>query len=150
VEFALILLPLLALVGGIIYFGIGLNYWLDQQRIANQGVRWAVVNAWPGCPRNEPVPLITSNCTGANTLQAYLKTQALTQGLHDNVTITVCYPDDGDAATTAGQRGTPVKVRLQSPFKLLPILGVGTLNLAADATMRLEQQGTHITGTVPC
>src|SRR5262249_6287731 len=31
-EFALILVPLLILVTGIIYFGIGLNYWLDMQR----------------------------------------------------------------------------------------------------------------------
>jgi Flp pilus assembly protein TadG len=35
-EFALILFPLLILVTGIIWFGIGLNYWLDMQRIANQ------------------------------------------------------------------------------------------------------------------
>ncbi len=50
-EFALILFPLLVLVGGIIYFGIGLNYWLDMQRIANQGARWAAVNNWPpDCP----------------------------------------------------------------------------------------------------
>ena len=52
VEFALILLPLLILVAGIIQFGIGLNYWLDMQRIANQGARWAVVNNWPGCAAN--------------------------------------------------------------------------------------------------
>ena len=46
-EFALILFPLLILVGGIIYFGIGLNYWLDMNRVANQGARWAAVNNWP-------------------------------------------------------------------------------------------------------
>ena len=51
VEFALILFPLLLLVAGIIQFGIGLNYWLDMQRIANQGARWAAVNNWPpNCP----------------------------------------------------------------------------------------------------
>ena len=43
VEFALILVPLLLIVGGIIQFGIGLNL-VRQQRIANQGARWAVVN----------------------------------------------------------------------------------------------------------
>ena len=47
VEFALILFPLLILVVGIIQFGIGLNYWLDMQRIANQGARWAAVDNWP-------------------------------------------------------------------------------------------------------
>ena len=46
VEFALILFPLLIIVAGIIQFGIALNYWLDMQRIANQGARWAAVNCW--------------------------------------------------------------------------------------------------------
>src|SRR5688572_20224908 len=51
-EFALILMPLLLVVAGIIQFGIGLNYWLDMQRVANQGGRWASVNNWPpNCPR---------------------------------------------------------------------------------------------------
>ena len=47
VEFALILFPLLLIVVGVIQFGIGLNYWLDMQRIANQGARWASVNCGP-------------------------------------------------------------------------------------------------------
>ena len=58
VEFALVLFPLLIIVAGIIQFGIGLNYWLDMQRIANQGARWAAVNNWPPeCLRN------SSSCT---------------------------------------------------------------------------------------
>ena len=61
VEFALILFPLLLIVAGIIQFGIGLNFWLDEQRIANQGARWAVVNAWPGCDRTAPA----GSCTAA-------------------------------------------------------------------------------------
>jgi hypothetical protein len=150
VEFALILFPLLILVVGVIQFGIGLNFWLDQQRIANQGARWAVVNAWPGCPRNEPVPLVGSNCTGTNTLQAYLKAQALSKGLKNSVSVTVCYPDDGNPDTASGERGTPVKVRLQAPYNLSPILGLGTIQLRADATMRLEQASTHLTGALPC
>ena len=54
VEFALILFPLLMVVAGIIYFGIGLNYWLDMNRVANQGARQAAVNNWPSqCPRSD-------------------------------------------------------------------------------------------------
>ena len=54
VEFALIAPLLLMLVFGIIYFGIGLNYWLDMNRVANQGARQAAVNHWPTqCPRGE-------------------------------------------------------------------------------------------------
>ena len=48
VEFALILPLFIVLVVGIIQFGVGLNYWLDMQRIANQGARWGVVNQFPG------------------------------------------------------------------------------------------------------
>ena len=47
VEFALILPLFIVLVVGIIQFGVGLNYWLDMQRIANQGARWGVVNQFP-------------------------------------------------------------------------------------------------------
>jgi hypothetical protein len=62
VEFALILLPFLLLVGGIVYFGIALNYWLDTQRLANEGARWAVVNEYPGCPRTgPPTPCVPSS-----------------------------------------------------------------------------------------
>ena len=47
VEFALILPLFLLIVVGIIQFGVALNFWLDMQRIANQGARWAVVDRYP-------------------------------------------------------------------------------------------------------
>ena len=149
-EFAIVMFPLLLLVAGIIQFGIGLNFWLDMQRISNQGARWAVVNSWPGCPRNEPVPLTGTNCTGTNTLQTYLTNQALSQGLRNTVTVDVCWADDGNAATLDGMRGSPVRVRLESPFKFVPIVGVGSITLGAEATMRLERDATHITGASGC
>ena len=92
VEFALILFPLLLLVAGIIQFGIALNYWLDMQRVANQGARWAAVNNWPpDCPRGSPL----SSCTGSNTLQATLQRQMLTKGLQNpsNTDVQLCYPN---------------------------------------------------------
>jgi len=143
VEFALILIPLLTLVAGIIWFGIGLNYWLDMQRIANQGARWAAVNNWPpDCPRG------SSTCASPNTLQETLKRQILTSGLNKATTIQICFPDGSKGA------GHPVKVRLQAPFKFVPILNLGSLTLGANATMRLEQsqipaEGGLITGDVP-
>jgi hypothetical protein len=153
VEFALILFPLLLLVVGIIQFGIGLNFWLDQQRIANQGARWAVVNAWPNCPR-APVSPPPTPCTGAtvgpgNSLETYLKTQALSKGLRNSVVVSVCYPDDGDTQTPRASAGTPVRVRLQSPFDFAPIVGLGTITLRADATMRLEQAPSHLAPSTP-
>jgi hypothetical protein len=139
VEFALILFPLLLLVVGVIQFGIALNYWLDMQRIANQGARWAAVNNWPpACPAGSAV----GDCDGVPnpTLQDSLVDAAVTSGLQRSVTVEICYPDG------VGSQGHPVRVRLEAPFTLLPILGWGSLELRADATMRLEQQPTLITG----
>ena len=146
VEFGLILFPLLLLVVGIIQFGIALNYWLDMQRIANQGARWAAVNNWPpDCPKG------STTCASPNTLQETLRRQMLTAGLKNNpdTSVQVCYPDG------AWDLGDPVRVQISSTFKLLPILGAGKLNLTAKATMRLEHsqvagEGGVITGTVPC
>jgi len=148
-EFALILLPLLLLVAGIIQFGIGLNYWLDMQRVANQGGRWASVNHWPpNCPRNSTsctaAPACNASQAGA-TLQATLRCQALTNGLRSSLNVTVCYPGETPATVV---RGDPVRVRLQSPFTFVPILEIGTITLSADATMRLEQPPTLISGAL--
>ena len=38
-----------------------------------------------------------------------------------------------------GTVGSPVRVSLDAPFKFVPILGIGTINLRGSATMRLEQ-----------
>jgi hypothetical protein len=153
VEFALIAPLFLMIVVGIIQFGIGLNYWLDMQRIANQGARWAVVNNWPTCPRG------STSCTGTNnppftspqTLQNYLHHEVITQGLTSTVEdVEICYPDDLSGTTDPEDVGTPVRVRLQAPFTFVPIVHVGTITLTADATMRLEQDPTLITGEVAC
>ena len=139
VEFALILFPLLILVAGIIQFGIALNYWLDMQRIANQGARWAAVNNWPpDCQRSAATCTTTPPCDSltraSTTLQNTLGCQILTSGLQDATTVEICYPNAGDKDT-----GNPVKVRLEAPFTFVPIFGIGTITLGADATMRLEQ-----------
>ena len=146
VEFALILFPLLLLVVGIIQFGIGLNYWLDMNRIANQGARFAVVNAWPGCERTDAgdscknTPACGTAITTATnqSLVNYLKCQTVSQGLRGVVAVNVCYSNDGDSAND-GKVGSPVRVNLDAPFKFLPIMNIGTITLNGRATMRLEQ-----------
>jgi Flp pilus assembly protein TadG len=163
VEFALILFPLLLIVVGIIQFGIGLNYWLDEQRIANQGARWAVVNAWPGCARTLPAGSCTAlpACTSAptnTTLENYLECQAVSKGLRNSVNVTICYPDDGDPSND-GAVGSPVRVNVESQFKFVPLVGVRTITLRGKATMRLEQTTDparpapakgHLTGVAAC
>jgi hypothetical protein len=137
VEFALILLPLMILVSGIIYFGIGLNYWLDMNRIANQGARWAVVNNWsPECLRTDTTCTQTPACSGvARTrvkLQNTLKCMATTKGLQDGVSVDICYPSGTNDA------GDPVRVRLQQPYNFF-FMKAFHITLTAKATMRLEQ-----------
>jgi hypothetical protein len=138
VEFALVLFPLLLLVAGIIQFGIALNYWLDMQRIANQGARWAAVN----CTRSATTPPSYNPCSP--DLQTTLRQQALAEGLEKSVCVAITFPSGSQL------KGDPVKVSLKAPFKLVPILGVGSINLGADATMRMEWQPTAFTSTSPC
>jgi TadE-like protein len=162
-EFALILLPMMALVGGIIYFGIGLNYWLDMNRVANQGARWAAVNNWPPqCLRTDnPDPpnsgpgcdttVVTTGCsTVTGTAPAYHSRPRLMDLLRCNTrnpatTVSICYP--GIANPNDATRGDPVKVKLTAPYKFWFVKSVG-VTLTATATMRLEQKPTLITGEV--
>jgi Flp pilus assembly protein TadG len=137
VEFALILFPLLMVVSGIIYFGIGLNYWLDMNRIANQGARWAVVNNWPPeCQRTDATCTTQPTCTSATRtkvkLQDTLKCMAISKGLQDGVLVDICYPN------TTNNAGDPVRVRLRQPYNFFFLDSVG-ITLTAKATMRLEQ-----------
>ncbi len=137
VEFAIIAPLFIILVAGIIQFGVVLNFWLDMQRIANQGARWAVVNAYPGCPR-------TPAGVCSPTLQEYLASQPVSGGL-DPCGVEISFPDPDGAGPGIGEpkAGNPVMVRLEDTFTLVPILDIGTLTLRADATMRQEWEATQ-------
>ena len=149
VEFAIILFPLLILVAGIIQFGIGLNYWLDMNRIANQGARWAAVN----CARSATTPPTYNPCNPS--LQQTLRQQAMSQGLRNSglcIDITYMSKTTGGPNPYPGNNiGDPIRVRLQMDFDLLPIFGgMGELELGASATMRMEQEPTNVPETAPC
>ncbi|HKN43862.1 MAG TPA: TadE/TadG family type IV pilus assembly protein, partial [Propionibacteriaceae bacterium] len=139
-EFALILIPLLTVVGGIIYFGIGLNYWLDMNRAANQGARSAAVDNWPAqCARTETSCTNSSSLTSCSTVLAAgsrAKLQDVVRCLpRNNPTVSICYP--GKTALTA-TIGDPVKVTLTAPYKFFFVKSI-RITLTASATMRLEQ-----------
>ena len=137
VEFALILPVFVVLVAGVIRFGIALNYWLDIQRVANQGARWAVVNRYP-------LPNGTS-CTGASpcspTLQQVMGQQRLASG--ENTVPCISFTANsgpGDPATPA--IGDPVTVSITRKFSLgIPFVPL-SVNINGSATMRLEQVPT--------
>jgi TadE-like protein len=132
VEFVLISPLLFVLVGGIVQMALALNYWLDMQRIANQGARWAVVARYP---LDDGTMCTTSSpCTAPeDRLQEVLRRQAQSDGLRP--TVCISFPADGGANSV----GDPVQVRLATDFTFVPILGIGTVTLGADAEMRIEQ-----------
>jgi hypothetical protein len=139
VEFAIIAPVFILLVAGIIQFGVILNWWLDMQRIANQGARWAVVDGYPGCPRSEATPCGNDE----DTLQEYLASEPVSGGLKPCVDVT--FPETNGVGTGGPGAGNPVRVRLESSFTVVPIVGVGTIDLGAEATMRQEWIATHYT-----
>ena len=134
VEFALILLPLLILVVGIIQFGIGINYWLDMNRLSNQGARWAVVNSYPGCTETSPNNTQVS-CGTTTSLQRYIACQRLPNALKP--TVDISFPSG------ASTFGNPVKVELRSPYSFRAIMKLGTITLTARTTMRIERSATR-------
>jgi hypothetical protein len=145
VEFALIAPLFLMLVVGVIQFGVAINFWFDLQRSANEGARWAVVNAYPGCPRTGP----QSVCPAPSGV-TYVDGTAIPDLLHydlaneriaagEDIKPYICFPASG--ATPA--IGDPVTVRMARVFQFNLIVGkVGSITLHASATMRLEQAAT--------
>ena len=131
VEFALILLPLLLLVVGIVQFGMAVSFWQDQQRLAAQGARVAIVNC-----------AAASWCTP--TLADYLESQPLSNG--NKPEADVCFESRSGGTTMLPQAvvGDAITVSLEAPFELVPLFGFGTITLSARTTMRLEQDATHL------
>jgi len=145
-EFALILIPMLIIVVGIIYFGIALNYWLDMQKIANQGARWAAVN----CGQSASTPVTPNPCSpvAGQTLQQTLRKQVVAGGEQACLSVQVAFPEG------TSEVGDPVQITLRRPFKVLPFVTASTLQLGAHATMRLEWKPTAYSSAdninIPC
>lgn len=135
VEFVLIAPLLFLLVGGIVQVALALNYWLDMQRIANQGARWAVVAQYP--LEDGTMCTAASPCTDAeDQLPLVLRDQAQSEGLKP--TVSICFP------SVSSNVGDPVRLGLETDFTFVPILGIGTVTLGADAEMRIEQQRGNV------
>jgi Flp pilus assembly protein TadG len=127
VEFALVLPFALVILLGFVDLGFVFNFWNDEQQLAGSGARYAVVNNLP------------SSCS-TPTLQACLKSQADSKSLRQGGTaqipnaLRVCvdFPEGRLV-------GKPIKVTVQTTYRFFPGLGLTNVNLAARATMRLEQ-----------
>lgn len=131
VEFALVL-PLFAfLIIGTMWFGLALNYWIDETHLANEAARFAAVGRNPG------------NDSGGMTLQEWTRDQAVTGELKDgdgelqDAGMTVCLEFPNGA-----QVGEPVKATASTTFNFIPFLPDGSslaaVDIAGASTMRLE------------
>ena len=126
------------IVVGVIQFGVALNFWLDMQRLANQGARSAAVNCGAS----------TTQC-GPTTLELYLgqrtaltpEGQVVSSG--NSPTVEVCYvPPSPMPSGWAPDAGDAVRVQLNERYRLQAIVGLAKVDLTAKATMRLEQRPT--------
>jgi hypothetical protein len=125
-EFLLVLPAVLALLFGIIEFGLALNATNDQTHIANEVARYASVNQNPG---------------GSESLQAWAKKQADEAGEKAG-TICISFPSGSTV-------GNPVKVEFRSTKEWLAALTtplgarrLATSTLVGTAIMRLEAPPT--------
>jgi hypothetical protein len=138
IEFALILPLFLMIVVGIIQFGVALNFWLDLQRVANQGARWAAVNCGQSASTPGSDPCLPDGSPA--TLVQRLREDIISRG-NEPQEVVVCYiAEDGKASS-----GDSVRVFLTTEYPFLGITGFLndseglSIDLHADATMRLEQ-----------
>lgn len=133
VEFALVLVPLLLLVLGILQFGLMLNAKIDQTHLTRDGARYAAVNQNPG--------------GGGGSLQSYILAKADTADLATNGIVCVSYPTNS-ATGTSGKVGDPVRVTMTYTYNLLPFMSArmgvpAAVPINASATMRLEALPTN-------
>jgi Flp pilus assembly protein TadG len=125
VEFALLLPLLLLVLFGIVDLAKAYNYWNDSTHLANVGARYAAVGNVPG-----------------GNLSTYLKSQAETTELGNQLSITICSPTGTYAV------GEPIKVVITSTYTFLPLVAskVGpTTTIKSSATNRVER--ATLTGT---
>ena len=121
VEFALVLPLLVVLLFGVLDVSRGYNYWVDETHLANEAVRYAVVNA---------------NVNG--DLADYIRDQADSAELRSGLSVCIA-PAPG--ASSPPQVGDPIVATATYTYTFLPLIGdiVGaTKQIRASAVMRLE------------
>jgi len=148
VELALALPVLLIVVLGIVDFGRAVNYWNDENHVANLAARYAAVGSLP----------TSGACGGKSTLSEYVNCEAEIDspelagggggngGTKGKLVVCVSIPK--------AIVGEPVSVKVSTAYEWLPFFKFATPTtvLSGSATMRLEQVPTSnfATTTGPC
>jgi Flp pilus assembly protein TadG len=157
VELALVIPILLIVVIGIVDFGRAVNYWNDENHVANLGARYAAVGSTGGVCNG------TDYSTSGHTLHDYLVCEATLDstelangsggGTGPQGALNVCI------SAPTPSFGSQVTVKVSTNYNWLPmpkVLGgsstFAATPLAGTATMRLEQNpsASVYTTTSPC
>ena len=120
------------LVGGIIQLGLAINYWMDMQRIANQGARWAAVARYP-----LPGGAFCTSSSASSLAPGHARlagAEPRSDGLH-------LLPEQHQRCGD----GRPVQVRLSADFSFIPKFGIGTLPW--EPTLRCGSNNHRSTST---
>jgi hypothetical protein len=124
VEFALVVPLVCILILFFVDFAKAMNFWLDANRVANEGARLAAVNADGLTPD-------------------LIKNRFIFGAERDSATVAICYASAGV--------GEPVTVQVTIPHNWILIPdwipggagGGGTWNITSRATMRQELKATY-------
>jgi hypothetical protein len=123
-----------------------MNYWNDENHVANLGARAASVGAWPACTGNSSFPPPQATLEAYIDCEVGLDSKNLQSGSGSNngvqgsgVCVSIAAP--GATVGSSSSVGMPVTVTVKATYGFLPWLGHAGLTtpISGTATMRLEQ-----------
>jgi Flp pilus assembly protein TadG len=140
VEFALVLPAFAFLLFGMLDFGRALNYWMTETHLATTGARYAAVDKKP-----DPSPGVSLQQGIYNQIVTpELKSGGSVSGPTGSAQVCVSFPNGNAPADK--ELGDPVKVEVKSNFRFMALLGLASVPLTGEATMRLEKASTATAG----
>jgi hypothetical protein len=140
VEFAIVLPLILLIVLGIVDFGLAYNYKNDQTSLANQALRYGVVNDCQPCAPGQPIEDFVKQTADSPELQN--GNSSGSWGIQTpGVTIDFCLPNGSN-----GQAGQPLEARATSSYNWLPFLNLGNVTIQSSAIGRIEPNAGYNPG----
>ncbi len=156
VEFALVLFPLVLIIGGIIQLGIAVSNWHSLNLIADQSARAAAANRWPGCTDTMTTCVQNPACNAANlnnrSLVNYIRCELEDSGVGSAATVVICRPVNSEI-------GSPVTVRISTRKNFLSVLETFAggnvvewlgVDIEGEATMAMSRPPSKYSAVSSC
>jgi hypothetical protein len=139
IEFILVLPLVLILLFGMIDFGKAFNYWNDETHLANEAVRYAVVNKNPLDPSTSLETAVKNDADSGELKNGCSNCSIRSPG----ITVSFCFHRDPSTGNLMTSVGDPLTAVVRTDYHWLAYLvGKGlplSSGLSASATMRIEQ-----------